>query len=572
MKILKIFSKDIELFKNLNTRIKKYFIYYSIFFILLFYYKVIKVEKIWWFLCLSILLLIYKCIMECYYYYVIDNDKLEKFLKERDNTNILKLLLFIQKWRNPLLLIFLYIDKAFLQILRSIIYYLKDNKYFDYTSENLKKIFWLQYFFFNLILGPLKFILGIYYNILDRIIKVPFSLFFLIRSVVLIFGVLVFWDFVAFIYKNLGFLFIYICLICWMLLIKKIGRDFKYLKIQYMTKFLSIDYLIFMRNKVSIIGLSITILLVYKKKPLNIKFLDDLSYLFYDKHIEETFYKYWEYYKRIYWLFKLDVWKEIKNRPSFYIYLNLINWIELPTFFTGPNNITDILFIKYKIEKLNWESILSENIKEDINFLYEIEYERLKLLLFMVWDIDNYIDNKNWNYITYVYDGSSYYIKTNNNIYDYMDIDNYKVEKNEKDLLFYDPENNMEFFNQLYSIIGVPPLWRDPLEITEYSSFQYKYMTIYNNLWSTLNNNFIHPDDTFLEETWLRDEESGDRDIKGVSKIENKIRDWIVLFLKEARKEWEESILHVKLEERNWSMLNNIKNKMLEYKKNDENE
>jgi len=68
----------------------------------------------------------------------------------------------------------------------------------------------------------------------------------------------------------------------------------------------------------------------------------------------------------------------------------------------GPSAITNIIFFLIKIEKLNLK--LTEDIKKDLDFLYIFFLLRLKLLLFIVYDINNYIGNDSCNYITYKYE------------------------------------------------------------------------------------------------------------------------------------------------------------------------
>jgi hypothetical protein len=76
-----------------------------------------------------------------------------------------------------------------------------------------------------------------------------------------------------------------------------------------------------------------------------------------------------------------------------------------------------------------------------------------------------------------------------------MNFDNFKVEDKKKDLLFYDPEANMEFFNRLYLIIGVIPFIENPLKSPIYSDILCKYGDLMLNIISRLNNFHLDSED-----------------------------------------------------------------------------
>jgi hypothetical protein len=48
--------------------------------------------------------------------------------------------------------------------------------------------------------------------------------------------------------------------------------------------------------------------------------------------------------------------------------------------------------------------LYTENIQKFVDYLYLVDELRLKLLLFMLWDIDNYVGNKDINCISYILD------------------------------------------------------------------------------------------------------------------------------------------------------------------------
>jgi hypothetical protein len=567
IKITDLLNKDIIYINNLSSRAKKLVIYYIIFYFIIFYIEIIKMERIILFIFLLCLFLLYKIIIELIIYYFDDNKNLRIFINENNNkfNKVVKILLFLQKWKNPLLILLVKIDKFYFKIFRWFIYQNQVNKKIFFINYNLYDITFLQYFVLNIILGPLKIFFGFFYNILKKAIEMPFSLFLITRSLSFILNVFIFSDLFFSIYNNLGITFIYFFLIFLSLIIKHLDRDFEFLKIQYLTRFISTDYLIFIRNNVTIIGIFIIYISAYKIEGLNKCYIDTMSsYLKSD--IEECFYKHWEYYKRNFLLVTINIWKEIKNRPSFYLYSNFIYWITIGPTFKGPNSITNILFFKYKVEKLKLK--LPEDIQEDLDYLYQVNFLRFKLLLFMVWDIDNYIGNKNWNYITYEYNEiiDGYYIGCDSSIYNYNDLSNFKVEEKKEDFPFYDPESNMEFFDRLYLIIGIVPFISNPLHTQNYSEILRKYRDLMNNIRDRLNAFHIEPKD-LLRETWIRREENDDLDINNINLIENKIKDWIIEFLKESRIEWELiSRTEKDIELRNFKMLNEIEDFLLKRK------
>jgi hypothetical protein len=86
------------------------------------------------------------------------------------------------------------------------------------------------------------------------------------------------------------------------------------------------------------------------------------------------------------------------------------------------------------------------------------------------------------------------------------------------------------------------------------------------NIISRLNNFHLDSED-ILGITWIREEETADLDVEGVSLIENKIKDWIILFLKESRKEWLLISKEESIEKRNWRLLFELEKFLVNYEK-----
>ena len=147
-------------------------------------------------------------------------------------------------------------------------------------------------------------------------------------------------------------------------------------------------------------------------------------------------------------------------------------------------------------------------------------------------------------------------------LFDYFNKSNFKVEENKEDLVFYDPENNMEFFDRLFILIGIIPFNENPLEIPVYSEPIQKINILAENIELRL----IKLDNTIIwSRGWyynIKKEEEEEN-----SFIEEKVKDWIVQFLKEAREEWEFLLKKEIIEERNWRLLNELENFVITKKK-----
>jgi hypothetical protein len=119
----------------------------------------------------------------------------------------------------------------------------------------------------------------------------------------------------------------------------------------------------------------------------------------------------------------------------------------------------------------------------------------------MLWDIDSYIGDQNLNRITYQYDEdfNIFFLGCDFNLCDF-DVFIENVKKNKKNLEFYDLENNMDFFNKLYNILGLIPYNENPLKTIVYNDLYYKYDDLIANLSFCLNNFFqdikSHKDET----------------------------------------------------------------------------
>jgi len=109
----------------------------------------------------------------------------------------------------------------------------------------------------------------------------------------------------------------------------------------------------------------------------------------------------------------------------------------------------------------------------------------------MLWDIESYIGNNDWNYITaHKTLNNKYIISPDVKIYNFLKLYNYTVEKEKEDLPFYDLENNIEFFDRLYKLIGVIPYIEKPENFYIYD--KYKYNDLMKRIFERLNNFIIY--------------------------------------------------------------------------------
>jgi hypothetical protein len=558
-----IIKKDISFINSLGTLNQLIIFYYIIFLFLLLYIYFFIYENYMFFLIIWLILLIYKSIVDTISYYFKNNKDLKIFIKDNNNkfNKILKFFIFFQKWKNPLLLLFLWVDNIYFLLLRFIIYRLKDNKRISYTESNFKKFFFLQYLILNILLGPLKMFFGFFYTMLYNLVEMPFFLFLLIRSFGLVLNILVISHLFRFFYNIWGiniFIYLYILFIIISMIIKLINKDFKYFKIKHLNLYQSTDYLIFIRNSGTIFGLIILNISIYNDNKISIKHIDTISSIF-KEFIEEGFQKNWIFYKRNTLLYTINIWKEIKNRPSWFLYQVLIYWISLPSTYVvnSPTFITDILYIKYKIKKLNLN--IPINLQKNIDYLYNVDFLRLKLLLFIIWDIDDYINNNNFNHITYISNEGIYNIGCDLNVYDNNNLDNFKVENNKKDLSFYDPEMNIEFFNKLYNIIGTLTFMENPLEYKIRSNNLNEYILLKENLINRLE--AVYRDNDVLNSIWNRGGDDNDLNEAGMSIIEEQVKNWIIKFLNETRNEWINFDKNENaISDRNWRLLKELEN------------
>lgn len=125
-----------------------------------------------------------------------------------------------------------------------------------------------------------------------------------------------------------------------------------------------------------------------------------------------------------FYIYKNDgMWKEIKNRPSLYIYQNMVfsmYWV-----------LTD--FTIYMYIKLYELSSFNNNYLQIFNLIYEIELLKMKILLNYIWDVEYYIGGK--MNIDFTWNNSHNFMEYE--IINRLDSGNFLIE-NKKDNKFFD--------------------------------------------------------------------------------------------------------------------------------------
>jgi hypothetical protein len=122
----------------------------------------------------------------------------------------------------------------------------------------------------------------------------------------------------------------------------------------------------------------------YKEKlKIDKKYLDYVPYWHGGFYMEVGLYEYWEGNK-MFMLQHCDLMKkEIKNRPS----LNIHGVLYSQAKRKGANEILGLFWYLERKRK----GKIKEEVYEKIKFLYEYEKQRLKVLLYLIWDIKSII-------------------------------------------------------------------------------------------------------------------------------------------------------------------------------------
>ena len=431
---------------------------------------------------------------------------------------IIYILLFIQKWRNPFLVFLAYTDKKIFYVMRYIYEFLR-----SYGMKQEKREIINLFIIYILFLGTIKIIFGRLYLIVGKWLTLSFTDVFFNRIYGTLISILVFSDVIYFlrlyiINGILGCLLLYfsvsIIFICIELFYifemypektRYFGRFMLTIRNSLYT-YITIDLTIYHRMHYTILGRIITIIseiildleeddirflpnavvgsykscirfnkgfyiiLKYRYRYTS-KYMDNISSHFLTKfnYLESTFITYWEFLKRNYYKGFILI-QDRKNYPSAYLFHSLVKSFMVRF---GPGmTLTEIYYYKLKCQ----ENHLVLNVKDNklLLGLYEFDVLRLKIILYMLWDIleiidfdtKNWIEEygsedkdllkwENWNILWNIFE-----INKGINGFTFIQIKQeiYKIYRVfhffKKELKFYDIENNTDYFVNLFDYLG----------------------------------------------------------------------------------------------------------------------
>jgi hypothetical protein len=410
--------------------------------------------------------------------------------------NIIHILLILNTLKNPLLFIIYHTELWAYKICKSINY-----TFFDYNILRVIIIIILN----NIIILPIKFVLEYFYIILKKIKNYTLIelLFKRIEGIVL--SVLIFTNIIIYIkymIKGHEFIIIYIFLII-------ISNLFRYYGYNIINLTYNINKITELREKYTIFGFFLKNLINYLDyKNIILKYNNNFRYCLKKDYVWNSFLKYIDNEKLSTMIDINSIFGEIKNKPSVFFYIKLSLLFE--------NGSTYIL--KWYDLSLHKESF---NDKDYWIFfsLYEIDKLKIKLALFLIWNLDTYHDYSCFENIKLMENYQDYSGELDFNFQYIKNINNRKKDFKNYTLPFFDYDNNPIFWNKLFQYC----------DVCNYSNNNYEELIQDGiNLWRELN---------------LSDDEE---------LLEKKRKEWFFLYIKELRNEW----LKLKIEKNPFFLFN----------------
>ncbi len=383
---------------------------------------------------------IYKGLRDESTYYVV-RVKYEQYIYYFNR--IIYILIFIQKWKNPLLVILLYTDKKLYSIMRFTYEFLRGYG----LNQEIREIF-NMFIIYILYLGTVKILLGRFYIMLGKWATLSFIDVFFNRVYGLIISILIFSNVIdylityvttfgllgcLFIYFNISLILIFIELF---FIFKRYPENNLYSgKIMLLIRnslhtYVTIDLTIYHRMHYTILGRIITIiseiildleeddpkflpnavvgsyktcirfkrgfyLILQHRYRYKSKYMDYISTHFLIKfnYLDSTFITYWEFLKRNYYKGFILI-QDRKNYPSAYLFHSLV--LSFNTLFGPGIKLTEIYYYKLKLKKNHL--VLNDKDKLILLGLYNFDMLRFKIIFYMLWDILEIIDfdQQNW--------------------------------------------------------------------------------------------------------------------------------------------------------------------------------
>jgi hypothetical protein len=424
---------------------------------------------------------------------------------------IIPVLLFIQKWRNPILVFLLYTDKKLFNIMRYIYELWKRKGYKQEKREIINLIIiYILYF------GTIKVLFGFFFKFLSDFLILDFIILFKnkFNNLFLISFIIIFILYITKIYSVIKvFIYIYIILSLIIIIIEsfillKINNYDWLIKLKVIfRKYSKVDIIIYNRMHYTILGRIITIIsevildlaedipnslpvakigsyIGSKSNNLNLQaficiYRNRYSYIYMDNvscrsilkynYLECTFLTYWNFFKRNYYDFNIILFQNRIKYPSVYLLNSLI--LSFNSLFGPGIQLTELYYYKLKCQENHF--ILNEKEMHNFEYLYKFDILRLKLVSYILWDIIEIIDFEQYNMLS---TDNIYLFNNSVNINKMNDISNFKVVKisnqiynlslilhhYKKKIKFYDVDSNLMFFVKLFEYLGfVIPDYKD---------------------------------------------------------------------------------------------------------------
>jgi hypothetical protein len=416
---------------------------------------------------------------------------------------IIPVLLFIQKWRNPILVFLLYTDKKLFNIMRYIYELWKRKGYKQEKREIINLIIiYILYF------GTFKVLFGFFFKFLSDFLILDFII--LLRNkfnnLLIISFIIIFILYIIKIYSVIKvFIYIYIILSLILIIIQSLVL-LKLYNFNWLIKlnelfynYSKVDTIIYNRMHYTILGRIITIIsevildleedtlkalpfakigsyIGSKSNSLNqqifvcsyryrysAKYMDNVSCHFQIKYnyLEITFLTYWTFLKRNYYNLDIILFQNRIKYPSSYLFYSLI--LSFNSLFGPGIPLTELYYYKLKFQENH--IVLNEKEMYNFEYLYKFDILRLKLVSYILWDIIEIIDFDKYSMLSidkmYLFNSVVVISKIN-------DISNLKVIKisnqiynlsfvlhhYKKKIKFYDIESNLVFFVKLFEYLG----------------------------------------------------------------------------------------------------------------------
>ena len=314
-------------------------------------------------------------------------------------------------------------------------------------------------------------------------------------------------------------------------------------------------------------------ILYYKpvENRISLKYFEYLGGLYDFCYFEPTFELYWEGFKSylLYWDYFKPI-REIKHKPSLFLYKNIFKLATLYDLYNQPIN----RFMNWKYFEMKYKenfNIFDENeqliVNKNLKYFNEVDDLRAKLMFFIIWDIEYFYNNNSkdycWNDWIIQYDSMfeklifivderccNYLLSKNYELTDFIMLNNKNI------LKFYDPEENMDFFNRLFDVLGLLKLKE---ELGEHTFKELPYYV--SRKFMNYNEKYVELLSTMYTYDFKRWEENQCA-CSYLSVYEIEIAYKTEEYFNNLRIEWERSLDTESLEERNWRLLKSLEDLM----------